>query len=150
MPTQKNCIAVAPFSMRPTGSILVVDSEPAISALILEILTDEGYVAYSAPDGRAALAAIARHTPALLLLDLWLPDMSSAALIAQARLAGLVTMPVMLMSTVSTAAAPLLVFQPIECLAKPFDLDDLLARVARYMPPTPAATNHWRSPMSVA
>jgi DNA-binding response OmpR family regulator len=136
--------------MRPTGSILVVDSEPTISDLILEILTDEGYVAYSAPDGRGALAAIVRHTPALMLLDLWIPDMSGAALIAQVRLAGLLALPIVLMSTVPAAATPLLVFQPIECLAKPFDLDDLLARVARYLSPAPAATTHRRSPMSVA
>ena len=136
--------------MQPTGSILVVDSETTISDLILEVLTEEGYLAYSAPDGAGALAAIARHAPALMLLDLWLPDMSGAALIAQVRLAGLATMPIVLMSTAPDTAAPLLVSQPIECLAKPFDLDDLLARVARYMLPAPAANNHRRPLMSVA
>jgi CheY-like chemotaxis protein len=128
-------------SMQPTGSILVVDSETTISDLILEVLTDEGYVAYSAPDGRGALAAIASHAPALMLLDLDIPDMSGAALIAQVRLAGLATMPIVLMSTSPDTAAPLLVLQPIECLAKPFDLGDLLARVARYMQPAPAVHN---------
>ncbi|HET9223511.1 MAG TPA: hypothetical protein VFO07_13450 [Roseiflexaceae bacterium] len=37
-------------------SILVVDNEPAIVNLLVEILTDEGYVAYSAPTGATALA----------------------------------------------------------------------------------------------
>jgi DNA-binding response OmpR family regulator len=131
-----------------TGSILVVDNEPTISGLILDILTDEGYVAYSAPDGQGALAAIACHEPALLLLDLWIPDMSGAALIAQVRMAGLPTMPIIVMSTAPAAATPLLVFQPIECLAKPFDLDDLLACVARYVRPDSAAGNYQRADMS--
>ena len=54
--------------MYRTASILVVDDEPAIGDLIVEILTDEGYVAYSVPYG-AALIAIARYLPALVLLD---------------------------------------------------------------------------------
>lgn len=67
--------------MRPADIILVVDNEPTISDLILAVLTDEGYIAYAAPDGRGALAAIARRVPALLLLDLWMPDMDAATLI---------------------------------------------------------------------
>jgi two-component system, NtrC family, nitrogen regulation response regulator NtrX len=132
--------------MQRTGSILVVDNEPTISDLILEVLTDEGYVAYAAPDGSGTLAAIARHRPALILLDLWIPDMSGAALIAQIRLAGLASMPIVLMSTAPEAATPLLVSPSIECLAKPFDLDDLLARVARYVQPAPAADRLWALP----
>ena len=57
--------------MQRTGSILVVDNEPTIVDLIVEILTDEGYVAYAAPDGASALAAIAHHPPALLLLSVF-------------------------------------------------------------------------------
>ncbi len=36
------------------SSILVVDREPTIVDLILEILTDGGYIAYTLPDGIAA------------------------------------------------------------------------------------------------
>ena len=55
--------------MLRSDSILVVDDELTIGDLIVEILTDEGYVAYSAQNGADALAAIARDPPALLLLD---------------------------------------------------------------------------------
>jgi DNA-binding response OmpR family regulator len=119
--------------MQRTGSILVVDNEPTIIELILELLTYEGYIAYSAPDGAGALAAIARHLPALLLLDLRVLDLGGAELFAQLRGAGLATMPIVLLATAPRDAAPLLVPDSIECLAKPFDLDDLLARVARYV-----------------
>jgi CheY-like chemotaxis protein len=124
--------------MPRTGSILVVDNEPTIVDLLVEILTDEGYVAYSAPTGAEALATIARHPPALILLDMQMSDMSGAELIAQLRAGGLTTLPIVLLSTVSLHAAPLFVPGRIECLDKPFDLDDLLACVARYVQPAQA------------
>jgi CheY-like chemotaxis protein len=118
-----------------TGSILVIDNNPTITDLILDILTDAGYVAYAAPDGAGALAAIAHHSPALLLLDIYMPDMSSAELIARLYQAGPATLPIVLMSTQPRDAAPLLVPGVIECLAKPFDIDELLVCVARYVQP---------------
>ena len=121
-----------------TSSILVVDYEPTIVDLLVEILTDEGYVVYSAPSGADALACIARHPPALILLDIQMSDMSGAELIAQVRVGGLATLPIVLLSTVPHHAAPLLVPGRIECLDKPFDLDDLLACVARYVQPAQA------------
>jgi CheY-like chemotaxis protein len=47
--------------VQPSSSILVVDREPTIVDLLLEILTDEGYIAYTLPDGIGGLVAIARH-----------------------------------------------------------------------------------------
>jgi DNA-binding response OmpR family regulator len=122
-----------------TGSILIVDNEPTIVDLLVEILTDEGYIAYAAPNGAGALDAITRHPPALLLLDVWRAGPRGAALIAQVREVGPATMPIVLMTTVPRDAEPLLVPRSIECLAKPFDLDDLLACVARYVRPAQAA-----------
>jgi DNA-binding response OmpR family regulator len=71
--------------MPPTGSILIVDREPTIVELLVEILTDEGYIAYTAPDGAGALVAIARHPPVLILLDLGHPGMRGAPRIEQNR-----------------------------------------------------------------
>ncbi|HET9223512.1 MAG TPA: hypothetical protein VFO07_13455 [Roseiflexaceae bacterium] len=67
-------------------------------------------------------------------------NMSAAELIAQVRAGGLATLPIVLLSTVSHHATPLLVPELIECLDKPFDLDDLLACVACYVQP-PAAVD---------
>jgi Response regulator receiver domain len=94
---------VKEMPMQRTGSILVVDNDAAIVDLVVEVLTDEGYVAYSALDGAGALASITCHAPALLLLDLHMPGMSDVKLIAQLRRADLATMPMVLL------AAPLLV-----------------------------------------
>jgi DNA-binding response OmpR family regulator len=124
--------------MQRTGNILVVDYEPTIADLLIEILTDAGYIAYSMPPGTPALAAIARYAPALLLLDVQRPAMDGAALIAQVREVAPATMPIVMMTTTPRAIDPLLVPESIELLAKPFDLDDLLACVARHVLPAQA------------
>jgi DNA-binding response OmpR family regulator len=122
-----------------TGSILVIDNEPTIIELVLTLLTDEGYVVYSMPDSVSALAAAARHRPALLLLDTHMPDMSSVELIAQLHEMVPATMPIVLMTTAPRDAAPLLVPGAIECLAKPFDIDELIACVAHHVRPARSA-----------
>lgn len=119
--------------MPHSGSILVVDNDPTIVDLLVDLLTDEGYVVYSAPDGAGAFASIAQHPPELILLDMRMPGMSAAELIARVREIGLVTLPLVLLTTSLYDAEPLVVLGLIECLAKPFDIDDLLACVARYV-----------------
>ena len=121
--------------MRPTGSILVIDREPTIADLLIEILTDAGYVAYTAPDGAGARVAIARHRPALILLDVGRPGMCGVELIAHVRAADPAIIPIIVMTTAPRDAGSLLVLGVGECLAKPFDLDELLACVARYVQP---------------
>jgi CheY-like chemotaxis protein len=122
-------------SMQRTGSILVVDQEPIIVDLLVEILTDEGYVVYSAPDGAGTLAAVTVHLPTLILLDMHLPGLSGATLIAHIRAVNSALLPIVLMTTASPEARPLLEAGAIEWLAKPFDIDDLLSCIARYVPP---------------
>jgi two-component system KDP operon response regulator KdpE len=121
--------------LQRAGSILIVDDQPMIRDLMVEILTDEGYVVHSAPNDTDVLATIACDQPALLLVDLGKPGTSGAGLIGQLRSAGLATLPMVVMTTAPATAAGLLIPGSIECLAKPFDLDELLACVARYMPP---------------
>ena len=125
--------------MQPTGSILVIDGESTIVDLLVEILTDAGYIAYTAPDGADARVAIARHRPALILLDVGRPGMCGVELIAHVRAADPAIIPIVVMTTAPRDAAPLLMLGVGECLAKPFDLDELLACVARYVQPNQRA-----------
>lgn len=118
-----------------TGSILIIDSDAAIVAVLIEILTDEGYITYAAADGASAYDTIRRHPPALILLDIWTPDLSGAARITALRAVGPAILPIVLMTTAPQAIVPLLVPGSVECLAKPFDLDALLACVARFVQP---------------
>jgi DNA-binding NtrC family response regulator len=125
--------------MLARGSILVVDREPTIVDLLVEILTDEGYAVHAARDTAGALAAIARSAPALILLDVGYLGLRGAGLLEPVRAASPAAMPIVVMTTAPRAAVPLLVPGTIECLAKPFDLDALLDCVARYVQPTQEA-----------
>ena len=57
----------------PRPPILVVDDDAKIVRLVRTYLERDGFDVVTAADGRAALAAIERHQPALVVLDLMLP-----------------------------------------------------------------------------
>lgn len=124
--------------MQRTGSILIVDSEPTIAELLVDILTDAGYAALSASDSPSAFWIILNYAPALLLLDMWLPDMSGPELITQLHGAGVAGMPIVLMST-EPGDLERCVPGACTCLAKPFDIDEVIACVATYMQPLGAS-----------
>ena len=54
--------------------VLVVDDEPNITELVAMALRYEGFDVRTAGDGRGALSAVAEFRPALVILDIMLPD----------------------------------------------------------------------------
>jgi DNA-binding response OmpR family regulator len=65
--------------------ILVVDDDPKIVRLVRTYLEREGFLVETAGDGAAALAAIERCDPALVVLDLMLPELDGRAVIRAVR-----------------------------------------------------------------
>ncbi|WP_300759094.1 HD domain-containing phosphohydrolase [Janthinobacterium sp.] len=65
-------------------TILVVDDEPTNLSLLRSILADSYYLVF-ASNGKEALAAVVKHQPALVLLDVGLPDIEGYALCPQLR-----------------------------------------------------------------
>ena len=65
--------------------ILVVDDDPKIVRLVRTYLERDGHGVVTAGDGRAALEAIERHRPALVVLDLMLPEIDGRAVIRALR-----------------------------------------------------------------
>ena len=57
--------------MAPT--ILVVDDDPGIRTLLIDVLVEGGYAAESAVDGVAAIKSCVEHRPDLILLDIEMP-----------------------------------------------------------------------------
>jgi len=56
------------------GEVLIVDDEPGIVRLISMYLEREGFQTQSARTGAEALAMVASNPPALIVLDIMLPD----------------------------------------------------------------------------
>ena len=72
----------APLPERP---ILVVDDDAKIVRLVRTYLERDGFAVVTAADGPAALDAIERHRPALVVLDLMLPGLDGRAVVRAVR-----------------------------------------------------------------
>jgi len=86
--------------------ILVVDDEADIRRLLQEILTEEGYEVDVAANAEQARAALARQSPDLVLLDIWMPDTDGITLLREWSADPATACPVVMMSghgTVETA-----------------------------------------------
>lgn len=79
MPTSPGAPAV------PTAPILVVDDDAKIVRLVRTYLERDGFAVVTAADGPAALEAIEAHRPALVVLDLMLPELDGRAVIRAVR-----------------------------------------------------------------
>jgi len=112
--------------------IVVIDDDEAIRDLLAELLADEGYEPLVFADGAAALRALADQPPDALILDLRLPPpLDGWAFLAHLRVdPALRTLPVLVCTGDKRAVrdqTTVLDRPGCAVLAKPFDLDDLLA-----------------------
>jgi DNA-binding NtrC family response regulator len=113
------------------ATILVVDDELGIRALLSEILSDEGHTVELAENAAQARAARERFKPDLVLLDIWMPDVDGVTLLKEWGATGLLAMPVIMMSghgTIDTAVEATR-FGASAFLEKPITLQKLLRAV---------------------
>jgi DNA-binding NtrC family response regulator len=119
--------------MAQAKEILIVDDEVGIRELLSEILQDEGYRVALAENASEARAYRARTQPAMVLLDIWMPDTDGVTLLREWTAAGALTMPVVMMSghaTIETAVEATRI-GAFDFLEKPIGLTKLLSTVAR-------------------
>jgi CheY-like chemotaxis protein len=107
-------------------SVLVVDDERYIVDLLTDLLESEGYDVRRAYDGLTALEEVAKAAPDLVITDVMMPRLDGLTLIRRLRQHN-INLPIVLMSAAVTDPAQL----NVPFVAKPFDIDDLLAVVAR-------------------
>lgn len=109
--------------------ILVVEDDGDINNLVATILRRENYVVEQAFSGTEAKRLIDAQPFSLLLLDLMLPGMTGEELIAYLRQTS--TIPVIILSAKDTGAdkVNLLRLGADDYVTKPFDSDELVARV---------------------
>lgn len=113
-------------------SVLLVDDDADVRALLGDFLTEQGFVVHAARDGRHALQLLSHmDAPDLILLDYRMPVMNGSQFLARRRwnprLRGI---PVVILSAWNRewAGARL---DAVEVLSKPVDLDRLLSLVKR-------------------
>jgi two-component system, chemotaxis family, chemotaxis protein CheY len=111
-------------------AVLVVDDDPMIAATVAEILKCEGYPTATAGNGLEALKRLERDHPRLVLLDMQMPvlDGWGFARVLQDRRREL---KLVVMTAAADAARCAEQIHADGYLAKPFDLEHLLAEVTR-------------------
>ncbi|RBQ19496.1 DNA-binding response regulator [Spongiactinospora rosea] len=113
-----------------TARLLVVDDEPALREALSATLEFEGYTVGVAADGMAALDALARERYDAVLLDVMMPRIDGLTACRRLRAAGN-RVPVLMLTARETVGDRVsgLDAGADDYLVKPFELDELLARV---------------------
>lgn len=111
-------------------SILLVEDDAALAGELAQALRNEGLTLNHVGSGTEALHVVATETPDVVILDLGLPDMDGLAVLKRVR-ASQPDLPVLLLTARNTIGDKVagLDSGADDYLAKPFDMDELLARL---------------------
>lgn len=117
--------------MRP--AILLVDDDRTLLSVLARRLTREGLDVRSASSGYAALAALERAWPSLLVVDLMMPGMDGFELCR--RVKRIADLPIIVLSSVDESESKVRALQEYaeDYITKPFDPDELVARIGRVL-----------------
>jgi DNA-binding response OmpR family regulator len=115
--------------MRSSASVLVVDDDPDVRALVSTLLGRAGYLVAEAPDGRAALKALYGQRPDLVVLDVNMPDLDGWATLERIR--ELSDVPVVMLSARGEELEKVRALRAgaDDYVTKPFGRQELLTRV---------------------
>jgi len=113
-----------------SAPVLVVEDDPHLAAGVMENLRAEGYEVSLAPDGEQALAWLAAHSCALVILDVMLPGADGLTVCRTLRARGNTT-PVLFLTARGDPADRVRGLEAggDDYLAKPFHLQEFLLRV---------------------
>lgn len=108
------------------SNILIIDDDPHINSIVSKALKTEGYTVSQAFSGTEALMVLKNEKPDLILLDLMLPGLSGEELLPQIK-----NVPVIVVSAKAdvTNKVDLLLGGAADYVTKPFDMNELLARI---------------------
>ena len=110
--------------------ILIVEDDPHILLGLEEVLKSDGFEVASCNRGDQALAAVARHRPALILLDVMLPGLSGYDICKQLRSKKIATLVLMLTAKGQDLDKVVgLELGADDYVTKPFGVRELLARI---------------------
>ena len=112
--------------------ILIVDDDPSIREIVGLVLQDEGYGIETATDGLKGLEQFYKVQPDLIILDVKMPEMDGWETLRRVR--EISNCPVIMLTAFGSTND---IIQGLESgaddyLVKPFGIQELIARVARY------------------
>ena len=117
--------------------ILVVDDERDIRNLLKQVLEHTGYEVETATNGREALEMVDRSLPDLMLLDIMMPEIDGWEVCRQVKSKQKSRgVPIILLTVRNQALDKVVGMEVVgadDYVTKPFDLDELLARVEQQL-----------------
>lgn len=110
--------------------VLVVDDEPNITELVAMALRYEGFDVKTAATGRGALTAVTQFDPALVILDVMLPDIDGMEVLRRLNHAG-ARVPIIFLTAKDATEDKVhgLTIGGDDYVTKPFSVEELMARV---------------------
>ncbi|MDP9269430.1 MAG: response regulator transcription factor [Chloroflexota bacterium] len=123
-------------ALRP--ALLLVDDDPTLLSVLARRLAREGFDVRTAASGQAALHALERSWPALVVVDLMMPGMDGFELCR--RIKRLADLPIIVLSAVDAGEAKVRALEEYaeDYVTKPFNPDELVARVQRVLRRSPS------------
>jgi DNA-binding response OmpR family regulator len=109
--------------------ILIIDDDPVVQEVAGGCLERDGYIVYAATDGQSGLALSAARGPALIVLDLGLPDVAGERVLQEVRRRSRVPILVLSARGATDERVHGLMLGADDYLPKPFSPRELLARV---------------------
>jgi cyclic di-GMP phosphodiesterase len=113
--------------------VLIVDDEPGVAKMLVRLLTGEGYDVEVATDAASALDAVPRHNPDVILLDVVFPGGDGFSMCQQLKRDAATRLTPIILVTGLTDRETRIKGREAgadDFLTKPFDRQELLARVA--------------------
>ena len=135
LPAMERVVAESRGSSRKNVRILLVEDEPSISGFVRRGLHFEGYEVDVVPDGPGALRKLRDSPPDLLVLDVMVPGVDGLEIARRLRAAETAeqtpAIPILMLTARDAVADRVTGLRAgaDDYLVKPFDFDELLARI---------------------
>lgn len=119
----------APTAARTGARVMIVEDDADIARLVADVLSDEGYEAHVVTDARQAIETFERMRPDVVTLDVMMPSLDGISLCLELRRTSEV--PILFISAKKEAPDRVVGLRmgADDYMGKPFDTDELVARV---------------------
>ncbi len=118
--------------MTPASVVIVLEADPALSGLLVDVLTDEGFAVYGVFNQQELMETVGRIMPLLLILDAHVPELSLGHLRQMCARQKLSLPPVVALATDHEHGKQMIQDGAAIYLPKPFDLDMFVSVVQRF------------------
>jgi DNA-binding response OmpR family regulator len=117
-------------------TVLVIDDEQGVLAVIKKRLEIEGYKVITAANGNSGFDLALKSKPSLILLDIMLPDMDGLEVLRKIKSKNDIASVPVIMLTAKGESKTMFEAQDlgaVDYIIKPYDLKELLELVAKYV-----------------